>query len=100
MIRVSSASLLSRMRASRSVIDTLATKTFAQMLGLQKISKKTSLVYRYSIGLWGMGLPPPDIYAVLTLKIWTISLSLACNSLAASGVKLQDTEPLAKLNAN
>gem|GEM_PF-3045994 len=47
-----------------------------------------------------MGLPPPDIYAVLTLKIWTISLSLACNSLAASGVKLQDTEPLAKLNAN
>ena len=60
-----------RIRSSRKVINNLAAKGLGQILGLQKISKKTSPVYRYSVGFCGVGLPE------LPVAVWQQQILIA-----------------------
>jgi hypothetical protein len=78
----------------------LAAKGLGQILGLQKISKKTSPVYRYSNGCWGIALPPGVALAATALRHcinWAIA---ACKSRAAWGEKLKETEPSTKFSVS
>ena len=84
-----------RIRSSRKVINNLAAKGLGQILGLQKISKKTSPVYRYYVGFCGVGLPeiPVAVLAATDFNCFINSAIALCKFLAASGVKSKDIDP-------
>ncbi len=69
------------------------------MLGLQKHSIKISPVYWYSMGFWGVILPPlTGVAAAEALRLFISSAISALRSLAALGSKLKVTEPSANVS--